>query len=200
MRGEEATGPSHFFEDNKKDVKQLERVQRRITKTFLRLRKVSYEGKLTELKLLSLSKLRMWGDLIGVLIKIFKGFDNINAEDYISVHQSYITRKRNCFMIIDKRLSTNDAKHFFNWVINVWSYLPISVANSITVQLHEHTKQVFSLQYAIKISPTKFNIIWLLRLSCSSAMTNSTKFTRLMWRWQWYHNNFLFMLYHIKTS
>ena len=46
---------------------------------------------------------RMWGDVIE-MFKIYKGFDNINAEEYFTVDRSNITRKQNSFKIIDKIL------------------------------------------------------------------------------------------------
>ena len=117
----------------RKDIEKLERVQRKITKMIPRLRNISYEERLKELNLFSLSKRRMRGDLIEVF-KIFKGFDNINAEDYLTVDRSNITRRRNSFKIIGKRFSSNEAKHFFfNRVVNVWNSLPSNVVDSITI-------------------------------------------------------------------
>ena len=117
----------------RKDIDKLERIQRRITKMIPRLRNSPYEQRLQELKLFSLSKRRMRGDLIEVF-KIFKGFDNINAEDYFTVDRSNITRKRNSFKIIGKRFLSNEAKHFFfNRVVNVWNYLPSNVVDSVTI-------------------------------------------------------------------
>jgi hypothetical protein len=117
----------------RKDIEKLERVQRRITKMIPRLRNLPYEERLEELSLFSLSKRRMRGDLIEVF-KIFKGFDNINAEDYFTIDHSNRTRKRNSFKILGKRFLSNEAKHFFfNRVVNVWNSLPSNVVDSITV-------------------------------------------------------------------
>ena len=55
-----------------------------------------YEGRFKELNLLNLSKWRMRGNLI-VEFKIFKGFDDINTEDYFTVDQSNITKKTKQF-------------------------------------------------------------------------------------------------------
>ena len=117
----------------RKDIEKLERVQRRITKMIPRLRNIPYEERLKELNLFNLSKRRMRGDLIE-MFKIFKGFDNVNAEDYVTVDRSSTTRRHNSFKIIGKRFSSNEAKHFFfNRVVNVWNSLPSSVVDSITV-------------------------------------------------------------------
>ncbi len=74
----------------------------------------------------------MRGDLIEVF-KIFKGFDNINAEDYFTVDRLNITRRRNSFNIIGKNFSLNEAKYFFNRAVNVWNSLPSSVVDSTAV-------------------------------------------------------------------
>ena len=94
----------------RKDIDKLERVQQRITKMVPRLQNISYEERLEELNLFSLSKRRLRGDLIEVF-KIFKGFDNINVDDYFTVDRSNVTRNNRC-KIVGKRFKTNEAKHF----------------------------------------------------------------------------------------
>ena len=117
----------------RKDIEKLERVQRRVTKMIPRLRNKPYEERLKELNLFMLSKRRMRGDLIEVF-KIFKGFDNINPENYFTVNQTHVTRRQNNFKIVGKRFTSNEAKHFFfNRVVNVWNSLPSSVADCETV-------------------------------------------------------------------
>ena len=117
----------------KKDIEKLERVQRRITKMIPRLRNKSYEERLKELNLFNLTKRRMRGDLIEVY-KIFKGFDNLNVENYFSLDRSNVTRRQNNFKIVGKRFNSNEAKHFFfNRVVNIWNSLPSSIVDSETV-------------------------------------------------------------------
>ena len=115
-----------------KDVDKLERVQRRLTKMIPRLRNMPYEERLKNLNLFSLSKRRMRGDLIEVF-KIFKGFDNIDAENYFTLDQSN-TRRRHDFKVIGKRFTSIEAKHFFfNRVVNIWNSLPSIVVESNTI-------------------------------------------------------------------
>ena len=102
-------------------------------KSIPRLKNSPDEDKLLDVNLISLSKRILQRDLIEVF-KIFKGFDNINAEDYFTVDRSNITRKRNSFKIVGKRFLSNEAKHFFfNRVVNVWNYLPSKVVDSTSV-------------------------------------------------------------------
>ena len=116
----------------KKDMEKLERVQRRATKMIPRLRNKSYEERLAELNLFTLTKRRLRGDLIQVY-KIFKGHDNLNVEKYFTIDQLNYTRG-NGHKIKGKRFQSHEAKHFFfNRVVNVWNKLPSSVVNCDTV-------------------------------------------------------------------
>ena len=97
-----------------KDIESLQRVQQRITEKIPRLRNVSFEGRLNEIDLVSLSKQKAFGDLTEVF-RIFKRFHNMNTEDYFTVYHSNITRTQNSFEKIDQRFLTNEAKHFFSY-------------------------------------------------------------------------------------
>ena len=115
-----------------KDINKLERVQRRLTKMIPRLRNMTYEERLKILKLFPLSIRRMRGDLIEVF-KMFKGFDNVSANNYFSLDRSN-RRRHHDFKIIGKRFSSNESKHFFfNRVVNVWNSLPSAVVDSNTL-------------------------------------------------------------------
>ena len=70
-----------------------------------RLRNKSYEERLKELNLFSLSKRRLRGDLIEVF-KMFHGFDNVNINDYVTTDLTSTTRN-NGFKIISKRFRLN---------------------------------------------------------------------------------------------
>ena len=116
----------------RKDIDKLERVQRRVTKLIPRLRNKPYEERLKELNLFSLSKRRLRGDLIEVF-KMFRGFDNVNINDYVVVDRTSTTRS-NGFKINGKHFRSEEAKHFFfNRIVNVWNSLPAHVVNSNTV-------------------------------------------------------------------
>ena len=89
-----------------------------MTKLIPRLRNKSYEERLNELNLFSLTKWRLRGDLIEVF-KIIKGIENMDMEKYFTIDTSNITRN-NGYKIVGKRFQTNEAKHFFfTRVVNV---------------------------------------------------------------------------------
>ena len=112
---------------------------------------MSYEGRPKELNLFSRSKRRMRADLIEVF-QIFKGLD-INAEDYFTIDQSNITRRRNSFKRLSTIFLTNETKHFFwNGVVNIWNSLPSNVVDSITLtpfnnRLHDYFHSNPQLKY-----------------------------------------------------
>ena len=81
----------------------------------------------------------MRGDLIE-MFKIMKGFDNINAEHYLTFDRSNITRRRHIFKITGKRFSSNDANNFFfNRIVNVWNSLPANVVDCKTITTFKET-------------------------------------------------------------
>ncbi len=74
----------------------------------------------------------MRGDLIEVF-KTFKGFVNVDVNDYFTFAQSRVTRG-NGYKIASTRFSSQEAKHFFfNRLVNEWNSLPASVVESESV-------------------------------------------------------------------
>ncbi len=73
----------------------------------------------------------MRGDLIEVF-EMFKGFVNVDVNDYLTLAQSIVTRG-NGYKIASKRFSSQEAKHFLNRVVTAWNSLPASVVESESV-------------------------------------------------------------------
>ena len=69
---------------------------------ILRLRNKSYEERLKETYLVYPNE----------VFRMFRGFDNINIDDYVSIDFTSTTRN-NGFKIIGKRSRSNEVKHFF---------------------------------------------------------------------------------------
>ena len=65
----------------KKNIELIEGVQHRATKIIDGLQNMSNEQRLTSLGLTTLETRRIRGDLIDVF-KIFKGFDDINYQEF----------------------------------------------------------------------------------------------------------------------
>lgn len=109
-----------------------------------RLRNKPYEERLKELNLFNLTKRRLRGDLIQVF-KIFKGHDNLVANNFFTVDQSNFTRN-NGYKIIGKPLGSHESKHFFfNRVVNVWNKLPREVVDCNTIlSFKNHLDKYFS--------------------------------------------------------
>ena len=96
------------------------------------LRNEPYEERLKKLKLFSLEKRRLRGDLIEVF-KILNGFENINVENLFDIEREGITRA-NGWKIKGKHFTSDTGKYFFtNRVIDHWNKLPARVVNSNTI-------------------------------------------------------------------
>ena len=117
-----------------------------------RLRNKSYQERLKELNLFSLSKRRLRRNLIEVL-KIFCGLDN-DIIDYVITDLTSTTHN-NGFKIIGKRFRSNEDKHFFfNRIVNIWNSLPAQIVNSNTIEsfkkkLDKHLASVHQIEYLV---------------------------------------------------
>ena len=111
----------------RKDIKNLERIQHRVTRMIPRLRDKSYEEQRPELNLFPPMKRRLRGNLIAVF-KIFKGYTNVNPDAYFTLDQT-LTLQETTVRVIRKCFETNEAKYFFVialsmfWMDNPWTSL-----------------------------------------------------------------------------
>jgi len=124
-----------------KDIKNLERVQRRATSFILQHSSLTYRERLITLELLPLS---LWLELHDVLflVKQMKNpSDNFNIFDHVGFVKS-CTRSATKHHLIHNFTRTSAARHFyFNRVVRIWNHLPeICLDDSFAVIKHKVTK------------------------------------------------------------
>ena len=113
----------------KKDVKTLERVQRRASKLVPALRNFSYEDRLKKIDILPLEQRRFRGDLIETY-KILHGMENIDKE--IFFESAKLTKLRgHSLKLFKKRSRLAVRKNFFSQrVIDCWNTLPNNIVEA----------------------------------------------------------------------
>ena len=115
----------------RKDIERLEKVQARATKLIPSIRHLNYHRRLDRLKLFSLEKRRLRGQLIETF-KILSGISNINSEKLFSLNHNY-TRSNGQKLQL-KRFKTSQCGNFFTYKIaSYWNRLPSDVVNSTTI-------------------------------------------------------------------
>jgi ribonuclease P/MRP protein subunit RPP40 len=116
----------------KKDIKALERIQKRATKLISGMGGLAYEDRLKELKLFSLERRRVRGDLI----QVFKFIKNVNyhgAEYFFQFVGESKTRGHH-FKLQKQRPRLLMRQHFFSdRVVDEWNGLPSEVVEARTV-------------------------------------------------------------------
>ena len=116
----------------RKDIEQLEAVQRRMTKLINGLQNLPYHKRLSKLNLHSLEKRRLRGDLIEVF-KWIKGYNQGNIGKMFYVEKSDRTRG-NGFKLKKVRYIKDSSGHWFiNRVVNEWNSLSKEVVTAETL-------------------------------------------------------------------
>ena len=121
---------------NAEDIKKLEKIQEKAIKMICGLSSQSYEEKLKELQLESLSDRRKRLDMIQTY-KILKGIDNVDRKIWFSTYgdeaTTMTTRLSNHPLNLKRQQisKTECRKHFFSQrVIDDWNRLPDYVKDS----------------------------------------------------------------------
>ena len=116
-----------------KDNAMIERMQRRATKMISGLYHLSYEERLQELKLYSLEKRRIRGDLIQVF-RIMKQIDKVDIADLGWKVNNRVSRGHSLKLI--KNLSRLEIRktYFTQRIINLWNELPEHAVAATTVE------------------------------------------------------------------
>ena len=117
----------------KKDVEALERVQRRFTRMLPGMVGRSYEERLRDLRLFSLERRRLRGDLIETY-KMIRGLDRVDSESLFP-RMGMSTTRGHSFKLRGDIYRTDVRGRFFTQrVVKVWNALPATVVDSPTLR------------------------------------------------------------------
>lgn len=130
-----------------RDIAKLEKVQEIATRCVPALRHLSYPERLNSLKLFSLRRRRLRGDLIETF-KILRGFISVDPSEFFSLRESRDLRGHP-LMLAKPRVNTSIRQNFFAVrVVNHWNKLPSEVVlapsiNSFKSQLDKAWSSLF---------------------------------------------------------
>ena len=117
----------------KKDIEHLEKVQRKATKLVKGFSSLSYEERLKVLKLTSLEKRRLRGDLIETY-KLVTGKEKIDFTNLLQLDVSGYNTRGHKFKLKKHRSRLDIRKNFFsNRVVQQWNSLPAHVVEAESV-------------------------------------------------------------------
>jgi len=116
----------------KKDVEQLEKVQRRATKFISECKGLNYMERLKVTGLSTLEQRRDRGDMIEVF-KTLKGFNRVESNRFFNFAEDSRTRGHN-MKLVKERARLDSRKYYFtNRVINKWNSLPQYVVDAPSI-------------------------------------------------------------------
>jgi len=112
---------------SKKDIAEVEQVQRRITKRIKSIQHLTYEARLRLLKLPTLEKRRIYFDLLECY-KIVHGLVRSEISKVIALSE-HNTRGYRCKLTSSSKTARlNVRKYFFSErVLSIWNALPVEV-------------------------------------------------------------------------
>ena len=124
-----------------KDVKKLERVQRRATKLIPGLAHLTYENRLLHLNLTTLEKRRRRGDLLETF-KIIKGLDKVMATGNFlkrdTTKYSHRTRGHTFKLSKPHHRTWKRSQFFSSRIVSAWNQLPEDIVNSRSLNTFKH--------------------------------------------------------------
>ena len=138
-----------------KDIDDIEDVQRYFTKRIIGLSNMSYEDRLSKLKLPSLGYRRLRGDMIHVFKITHNIYDPVTTKSLFKLATDTDSKTRtNGFKIVKVSTNTTAYKNFFtNRVVNVWNSLPYHVVNVDSVNAFKNNldKHLCNIMYSTRV-------------------------------------------------
>ena len=119
----------------KKDILQLESIQRHFTKTIIGMKGLDYEERLCSLRLPSLVFRRVRGDMIEVYKIIHNLYDPKTTKSLLTLVPEDVPHTRtNTLKLIKNRTNLIQYANFFtNRVTNIWNSLPCDIVNAESI-------------------------------------------------------------------
>lgn len=148
---------------HKKNITQIENVQRHFTKCIVGYRNLSYEERLRALRLPTLEFRRLRGDMIEVFKILHEKYDPKTTKSLLCISDTSSTRGHS-LKLTKKTVCTNLYNHFFtNRIVNMWNSLPNEVvtAGSINAFKNRLDKHLSSIMYSTNLfgeSPIPFTL------------------------------------------
>ena len=129
-----------------KDIKVLERVQRRATKMILGFKALSYQDRLRHFKMTSLSTRRLRFDLLTVF-RNFNGLIDVPFDHFFSLHSMSVTRGHSCKLTVNLSRSSCRSSFFSQRVVGWWNKLPSECVNSSSISSFKVQIDAFLLKH-----------------------------------------------------
>ena len=120
-----------------KNIKHIEQVQRRFTKSMPNMRDLTYEERLTKLGALSPADRRMYNDMV-LTFKALHGLINCTAEDLGLTVMQTITRGGGIRLVQRVPISRTTAALFSLRVPTAWNKLPLTITSCRSLAGFKH--------------------------------------------------------------
>ena len=137
----------------KRDITEIEKVQKRATKLVISLKNLSYIDRLSRLKLPTLKYRRLRGDMIEVF-KITHDLYDPDVSLNLAYHSGTITRG-NKYKLINHRFHYDLRKYYFSArIVNIWNSLPNRVVDLNSVNVFKARLHRFWMDQDVKFDFT----------------------------------------------
>ena len=136
----------------RKDIDQIEKIQRNFTKNIIGMKDLDYVERLRLLKLPSLEYRRIRGDMIEVYKILNNLYDSITTNSLLTLDINSTTRGHN-FKLQKGSFNTTKYKYFFsNRVVNLWNKLSDKIVNAPSLNVFKNNFDAFMNDHIYSIN------------------------------------------------